>query len=131
MDEKQESNWSDVLKRRLADSKKGKTRYELTCLKYVVDEVLVKLKVTLFRFFFRRVDFNWRLCRWAETRSDNDKKAEETALFTKYYTEWKGGSARDQSYKSIPRFYYRVKYQWHVFDVHATTAVQFSQHERW
>lgn len=43
-------------------------------------------------------------------------KAEETELFTKYYTEWKGGGDRDQSYKNIPRFYYRVsiKYTTHV-----------------
>lgn len=35
-------------------------------------------------------------------------KAEETELFTKYYTEWKGGGDGDKSYKNIPRFYYRV-----------------------
>lgn len=60
------------------------------------------------RFYWQQVDFNAKLYRWAEPRSDKDTKAEETALFTKYYTEWKGGGARDQSYKSIPRFYYRV-----------------------
>lgn len=43
-----------------------------------------------------------------DERSEEEKKAEETELFTKYYTEWKGGGDRDQSYRSIPRFYYRV-----------------------
>lgn len=36
-------------------------------------------------------------------------KSEETELFTKYYTEWKGGGDKDESYKNIPRFYYRVR----------------------
>lgn len=47
-------------------------------------------------------------CKVTDERSDEEKKAEETELFTKYYTEWKGGGDRDKSYKNIPRFYYRV-----------------------
>uniref|UniRef100_A0A3B4YR77 Protein phosphatase 2, regulatory subunit B'', gamma n=1 Tax=Seriola lalandi dorsalis TaxID=1841481 RepID=A0A3B4YR77_SERLL len=43
-----------------------------------------------------------------DERSDEEKKAEETELFTKYYTEWKGGKDKDKSYKNIPRFYYRL-----------------------
>ena len=43
-----------------------------------------------------------------DEQSEEEKKAEETALFTKYYTEWKGGGDKDSSYKNIPRFYYRV-----------------------
>ncbi|KPP75279.1 serine/threonine-protein phosphatase 2A regulatory subunit B'' subunit gamma-like [Scleropages formosus] len=45
-----------------------------------------------------------------DERSEEEKKEEELSLFTKYYTEWKGGaSATDQSsYKNIPRFYYRL-----------------------
>ncbi|KAJ0063216.1 hypothetical protein NL108_013835, partial [Boleophthalmus pectinirostris] len=41
-------------------------------------------------------------------RSEEEKKAEETELFTKYYTEWKGGGDKDTSYNNIPRFYYRL-----------------------
>lgn len=41
-------------------------------------------------------------------RSEEENKVEETELFTKYYTEWRGGGDRDKSYKNIPRFYYRV-----------------------
>uniref|UniRef100_A0A673N7Q5 Serine/threonine-protein phosphatase 2A regulatory subunit B'' subunit gamma n=1 Tax=Sinocyclocheilus rhinocerous TaxID=307959 RepID=A0A673N7Q5_9TELE len=36
---------------------------------------------------------------------NEEKKAEETELFTKYYSEWKG---EDDSFKHIPRFYYRL-----------------------
>uniref|UniRef100_A0A8C6SMW3 Protein phosphatase 2, regulatory subunit B'', gamma n=1 Tax=Neogobius melanostomus TaxID=47308 RepID=A0A8C6SMW3_9GOBI len=43
-----------------------------------------------------------------DERSEEEKKAEETELFTKYYTEWKGGGDKDASYKNIPRFYYRL-----------------------
>lgn len=43
-----------------------------------------------------------------DERSKEEKKAEETELFTKYYTEWKGGGHKDTSYKNIPRFYYRL-----------------------
>uniref|UniRef100_A0A3Q3W2W2 Serine/threonine-protein phosphatase 2A regulatory subunit B'' subunit gamma n=1 Tax=Mola mola TaxID=94237 RepID=A0A3Q3W2W2_MOLML len=41
-------------------------------------------------------------------RSEAEMKAEETELFTKYYTEWKGGGDGEKSYKNIPRFYYRL-----------------------
>lgn len=44
----------------------------------------------------------------ADEKTEEEKKAEETELFTKYYTEWRGGGERDSSYKTIPRFYYRV-----------------------
>ncbi|KAG7266311.1 hypothetical protein CRUP_015155 [Coryphaenoides rupestris] len=43
-----------------------------------------------------------------DERSEDDKKAEETELFTKYYSEWRVGGNNDSPYKSIPRFYYRV-----------------------
>uniref|UniRef100_A0A8C4SSD0 Serine/threonine-protein phosphatase 2A regulatory subunit B'' subunit gamma n=1 Tax=Erpetoichthys calabaricus TaxID=27687 RepID=A0A8C4SSD0_ERPCA len=33
---------------------------------------------------------------------------EEMELFTKYYTEWKGGGKDKHSYKVIPKFYYRL-----------------------
>uniref|UniRef100_A0A8C6SMP8 Protein phosphatase 2, regulatory subunit B'', gamma n=1 Tax=Neogobius melanostomus TaxID=47308 RepID=A0A8C6SMP8_9GOBI len=46
--------------------------------------------------------------RGEELQSEEEKKAEETELFTKYYTEWKGGGDKDASYKNIPRFYYRL-----------------------
>uniref|UniRef100_A0A3Q1ETT1 Protein phosphatase 2, regulatory subunit B'', gamma n=1 Tax=Acanthochromis polyacanthus TaxID=80966 RepID=A0A3Q1ETT1_9TELE len=62
----QRPHWSDVLKKRTANSIKGKII------------------------------------------SEEEKKSEETELFTKYYTEWKEGSHREQSYKTIPRFYYRL-----------------------
>ena len=50
------------------------------------------------------------MCLYSGTdeRNEDEKKAEETELFTKYYSEWKAGSNRDSSYKKIPRFYYRV-----------------------
>ncbi|TRY75925.1 hypothetical protein DNTS_033490 [Danionella cerebrum] len=42
-------------------------------------------------------------------RTEEEKKAEETRLFTKYYTEWKGGHKRENdSFQHIPRFYYRL-----------------------
>uniref|UniRef100_A0A673I678 Serine/threonine-protein phosphatase 2A regulatory subunit B'' subunit gamma n=1 Tax=Sinocyclocheilus rhinocerous TaxID=307959 RepID=A0A673I678_9TELE len=42
-------------------------------------------------------------------RTEEEKKAEETELFTKYYTEWKRGEkGEDDSFKHIPRFYYRL-----------------------
>lgn len=47
-----------------------------------------------------------------DERTEEERKAEETELFTKYYTEWKGGGGRDSSYKTIPRFYYRVTLGW-------------------
>lgn len=47
-----------------------------------------------------------------DERTEEEKKAEETELFTKYYTEWKEGGERDRSYKTIPRFYYRVTLDW-------------------
>lgn len=42
-----------------------------------------------------------------DERTEEEKKAEETALFTKYYTEWRGGGNRE-NYRNIPRFYYRA-----------------------
>uniref|UniRef100_A0A4W5QV15 Protein phosphatase 2, regulatory subunit B'', gamma n=1 Tax=Hucho hucho TaxID=62062 RepID=A0A4W5QV15_9TELE len=39
--------------------------------------------------------------------TEEEKKVDETILFTKYYTEWRGGSSRE-NYKNIPRFYYRL-----------------------
>uniref|UniRef100_A0A671XL82 Serine/threonine-protein phosphatase 2A regulatory subunit B'' subunit gamma n=1 Tax=Sparus aurata TaxID=8175 RepID=A0A671XL82_SPAAU len=65
MAEDQQPHWSDILKRRIANSKK-------------------------------------------DVRSEEENKVEETELFTKYYTEWRGGGDRDKSYKNIPRFYYRL-----------------------
>uniref|UniRef100_A0A672SPH8 Protein phosphatase 2, regulatory subunit B'', gamma n=1 Tax=Sinocyclocheilus grahami TaxID=75366 RepID=A0A672SPH8_SINGR len=42
-------------------------------------------------------------------RTEEEKKAEETELFTKCYSEWKGGEkGEDDSFKHIPRFYYRL-----------------------
>uniref|UniRef100_A0A3B4BK12 Uncharacterized protein n=1 Tax=Periophthalmus magnuspinnatus TaxID=409849 RepID=A0A3B4BK12_9GOBI len=41
-------------------------------------------------------------------RSEEEKKTKETELFTKYYTEWRGGGDKDTSYNNIPRFYYRL-----------------------
>ncbi|XP_051724050.1 serine/threonine-protein phosphatase 2A regulatory subunit B'' subunit gamma [Ctenopharyngodon idella] len=42
-------------------------------------------------------------------KTEEEKKAEETELFTKYYTDWKGGEkGEDDSFKHIPRFYYRL-----------------------
>uniref|UniRef100_A0A8C4XCN9 Protein phosphatase 2, regulatory subunit B'', gamma n=1 Tax=Erpetoichthys calabaricus TaxID=27687 RepID=A0A8C4XCN9_ERPCA len=39
---------------------------------------------------------------------DPEKNDEEMELFTKYYTEWKGGGKDKHSYKVIPKFYYRL-----------------------
>lgn len=42
-------------------------------------------------------------------KSEQELKDEEMDLFTKYYSEWKGGSKNtNEFYKTIPRFYYRV-----------------------
>ncbi|KAM4724315.1 serine/threonine-protein phosphatase 2A regulatory subunit B'' subunit gamma [Anableps anableps] len=65
MAKEEETHWSDLLKRRLAGSKK-------------------------------------------DARKEEEKKAEETELFTKYYTEWRSGLGTDESYKTIPRFYYKL-----------------------
>lgn len=46
----------------------------------------------------------------ADVRSEEEIKAEETELFTKYYTEWKGGGDNDKSFSNIPRFYYKVSF---------------------
>ncbi|RVE57006.1 hypothetical protein OJAV_G00211750 [Oryzias javanicus] len=43
-----------------------------------------------------------------ENKSEEEKKTEETALFTKYFTQLKGGGTEDESYKAIPRFYYKL-----------------------
>ncbi|XP_061552250.1 serine/threonine-protein phosphatase 2A regulatory subunit B'' subunit gamma isoform X2 [Phycodurus eques] len=59
------TDWSDILKRRLANSNR-------------------------------------------DERSEEEKKCEEMQLFSKYYSEWKGGSDKNKSYKNIPRFYFRL-----------------------
>ncbi|XP_007473311.1 serine/threonine-protein phosphatase 2A regulatory subunit B'' subunit gamma isoform X3 [Monodelphis domestica] len=42
-------------------------------------------------------------------KNEKELKDEEMDLFTKYYTEWKGGRKNANAfYKSIPRFYYRL-----------------------
>lgn len=42
-------------------------------------------------------------------KSEQELKDEEMDLFTKYYSEWKGGRKNtNEFYKTIPRFYYRV-----------------------
>ncbi|XP_061824401.1 serine/threonine-protein phosphatase 2A regulatory subunit B'' subunit gamma isoform X1 [Nerophis lumbriciformis] len=43
-----------------------------------------------------------------DERSEEEKKAEEIQLFTKYYSEWKGGGHNNKSYESIPRFYFKL-----------------------
>lgn len=43
-----------------------------------------------------------------DARSEEEIKAEETELFTKYYTEWKGGGGNNKPFSNIPRFYYKV-----------------------
>lgn len=43
-----------------------------------------------------------------DARSDEEIKAEEMELFTKYYTEWKGGGDNSKPFSNIPRFYYKV-----------------------
>jgi serine/threonine-protein phosphatase 2A regulatory subunit B'' len=44
-----------------------------------------------------------------EKKSEQELKDEEMGLFTKYYSEWKGGRRNtNEFYKTIPRFYYRV-----------------------
>uniref|UniRef100_A0A3B3SCV4 Serine/threonine-protein phosphatase 2A regulatory subunit B'' subunit gamma n=1 Tax=Paramormyrops kingsleyae TaxID=1676925 RepID=A0A3B3SCV4_9TELE len=43
-----------------------------------------------------------------DERTEEEKKEDELRLFTKYYTEWRGGDKTDSSYKNIPRFYYRL-----------------------
>ncbi|TTY87651.1 Serine/threonine-protein phosphatase 2A regulatory subunit B'' subunit gamma [Bagarius yarrelli] len=43
-----------------------------------------------------------------DSRNEEEKNTEETQLFTKYYTEWKGGEKKDRTFKHIPRFYYRL-----------------------
>uniref|UniRef100_A0A8C6QQZ2 Uncharacterized protein n=1 Tax=Nannospalax galili TaxID=1026970 RepID=A0A8C6QQZ2_NANGA len=40
---------------------------------------------------------------------EQELKDEEMDLFTKYYSEWKGGrKTTNELYRSIPRFYYRL-----------------------
>ncbi|XP_020036313.1 serine/threonine-protein phosphatase 2A regulatory subunit B'' subunit gamma [Castor canadensis] len=42
-------------------------------------------------------------------KSEQELKDEEMGLFTKYYSEWKGGRRNtNEFYKTIPRFYYRL-----------------------
>uniref|UniRef100_A0A8C9PWJ1 Uncharacterized protein n=1 Tax=Spermophilus dauricus TaxID=99837 RepID=A0A8C9PWJ1_SPEDA len=42
-------------------------------------------------------------------KSEQELKDEEMDLFTKYYSEWKGGRKNtNELHKTIPRFYYRV-----------------------
>lgn len=50
------------------------------------------------------------MCFCKDKRNEEEKKSEETDLFTKYYTEWRGGVETDESYKTIPRFYYKVAF---------------------
>lgn len=52
-----------------------------------------------------------------DEKSEEEKKSEETELFSKYYTEWKGGSNSGNSYKTIPRFYYRVSNQFNTYEI--------------
>uniref|UniRef100_A0A2K5P8S3 Uncharacterized protein n=1 Tax=Cebus imitator TaxID=2715852 RepID=A0A2K5P8S3_CEBIM len=41
--------------------------------------------------------------------TEQELKDEEMDLFTKYYSEWKGGRKNtNEFYKTIPRFYYRL-----------------------
>uniref|UniRef100_A0A3Q3DAT2 Serine/threonine-protein phosphatase 2A regulatory subunit B'' subunit gamma n=1 Tax=Hippocampus comes TaxID=109280 RepID=A0A3Q3DAT2_HIPCM len=49
-----------------------------------------------------------RLANANRGKSQEEKKSEEMDLFTKYYSEWKGGSDKNKSYKNIPRFYFRL-----------------------
>ena len=45
----------------------------------------------------------------AAKRSKEDVKNEENALFTELYNKWKGpDKCSDETYKSIPRFYFKV-----------------------
>ncbi|XP_054985863.1 serine/threonine-protein phosphatase 2A regulatory subunit B'' subunit gamma isoform X2 [Sorex araneus] len=42
-------------------------------------------------------------------KSEQELKDEEMDLFTRYYSEWKGGGKNtNEFYKTIPRFYYRL-----------------------
>ncbi|XP_070098189.1 serine/threonine-protein phosphatase 2A regulatory subunit B'' subunit gamma isoform X3 [Equus przewalskii] len=42
-------------------------------------------------------------------KNEQELKEEEMDLFTKYYSEWKGGRKNtNEFYKTIPRFYYRL-----------------------
>ncbi|XP_008572087.1 PREDICTED: serine/threonine-protein phosphatase 2A regulatory subunit B'' subunit gamma isoform X3 [Galeopterus variegatus] len=44
-----------------------------------------------------------------EKKNEQELKDEEMDLFTKYYSEWKGGGKNsNEFYKTIPRFYYRL-----------------------
>uniref|UniRef100_A0A3B5M2T8 Protein phosphatase 2, regulatory subunit B'', gamma n=1 Tax=Xiphophorus couchianus TaxID=32473 RepID=A0A3B5M2T8_9TELE len=49
-----------------------------------------------------------RLLFFEDSRNEEEKKAEETELFTKYYSEWRSEVGTDESYKTIPRFYYKL-----------------------
>ncbi|KAF4018014.1 hypothetical protein G4228_009415 [Cervus hanglu yarkandensis] len=52
-------------------------------------------------------------------KSEQELKDEEMDLFTKYYSEWKGGRKNtNEFYKTIPRFYYRNL--WFLLDKHQT-----------
>lgn len=58
------------------------------------------------------------MCLCKDERNEEEKKSEETDLFTKYYTEWRGGVETEESYKTIPRFYYKVAFNicnWQYF----------------
>lgn len=59
------------------------------------------------------------LC-FPDRRSEEEKKAEETELFTKFYTDWKGGGSKDGTFKHIPRFYYRVSVHSHCLTLQIT-----------
>uniref|UniRef100_T1J5W6 Serine/threonine-protein phosphatase 2A regulatory subunit B'' subunit gamma n=1 Tax=Strigamia maritima TaxID=126957 RepID=T1J5W6_STRMM len=55
-------------------------------------------------------EFNLRKAKAKESEpSEDEKKEEDQKLLTKYYTEWKPETAKDdQSYNVIPRFYFKV-----------------------
>lgn len=40
--------------------------------------------------------------------SNSAEKETDEELLTKYYTEWKGGISKDESYQSIPKFYFKL-----------------------
>uniref|UniRef100_G3U287 Protein phosphatase 2 regulatory subunit B''gamma n=1 Tax=Loxodonta africana TaxID=9785 RepID=G3U287_LOXAF len=62
------------------------------------------------------MDWKEVLCRRLATpntrphkKTEQELKDEEMDLFTKYYSEWKGGRKNtNEFYKTIPRFYYRL-----------------------
>ncbi|XP_028298332.1 serine/threonine-protein phosphatase 2A regulatory subunit B'' subunit gamma isoform X2 [Gouania willdenowi] len=49
-----------------------------------------------------------RIANSKSERSKEENKAEETELLTKYYSEWRARLDKEQSYRTVPRFYYRL-----------------------